>query len=225
VWIYARDCSNLEAVLAFAAIVLETVQTVHEQVERRTYGASGLSLTIAAWENLVRQVRVALLLSSRVGLERDATEMTVERLGSGRVSLHRLLAADTLCFAVRADQAVEHEERCQEVFNRRSGGGSSESTDSTARSDVLLAWGRVADKRWRDLIAVAVAEDAIEGGGDGCAVEKEKDKENEEGEEDGTPQKKRAAPVRRRRPLLLYFPRHSQQRFLGGYRALILAER
>jgi hypothetical protein len=155
-------------------------------------------------------------------LEKDAMEITVQRLGSGCVSLHRLLAADTLCFAIRADQAVEHEERCQEVFNRRSAGvGGGEQGDSAARSDVLLAWGRVADKRWRDLIAVAVAEDAIEGG-EGAAAEKSKGSDDEE---EGTPQKKRAPPVRRRRPLLLYFPRHSQQRFLGGYRALILAER
>ncbi len=219
--------------LTFASVVLETLLTVHEQVERRTYGASNLTLTILAWENLVRQVRVALLLSSRLGLTEDV-DITVDRLSCGAVSLHRLLAADTLCFASRADQAVEHEERCQEVFKRRTaatggvGIASAEGQDSASRSsDVLLAWGRVADKRWRDLIAVAVAEDSLEADATGASSQHEDGDGTNSGDESisGSPQKKKAAPMRRRRPLLLYFPQHSQQRFLGAYRSLILAER
>ena len=212
--------------MAFAAVVLETLGTVHEQVERRTYGASNLLRTMAAWETLVRQVRVALLLSSRVGLE--PAEFSVARLSSGAISMHRLLAADTLCFAVRADQALEHEDRCQEVFKRRSAmssgpGGGAQDSAARSSSDVLLAWGKVADKRWRDLIAVAVAEDSLDV--DGAGGVKSHAEEEEGSGDEGSPAKKKAPPMRRRRPLLLYFPQHSHQRFLAAYRSIILAER
>lgn len=213
--------------MAFAAVVLETLAAVHEQVERRTYGAFGLSQSMVVWENLVRQTRVAILLASRASSDASPGQpaFTVERLGSGAVSLHRLLAADTLCFAVRADQAVEHEERCQEVFNRRNAAVSGpELSDASAKSDVLLAWGKVADRRWRDLIAVAVAEDAVL---DSEEAMPEAAAEPTEAGDDAAAAaaQRRRPPMRRRRPLLLYFPRHSQTRFLGAYRGILLADR
>lgn len=272
---------------------------MHDQVERRTYGSQSLKAIIVAWENLVRQTRVTLLLRSRVSgaaspsptdallpavvtssagstmmHSAGAIEFTVRNLSLGQVSLHRLLASDTLGFAVRAEQALEHEDKCREVYarssyhNRKLGSGPStvsvtgsvsvsgqvsagSSPDSyivrspsgvpssnPTKAEVLLAWGAVADKRWKDLLSVAVAEDAISatlrGDKDAAAASS------------GAPQAKASAhstqppltaaeqakrleeqkgSVRRRRPLLLYFPLHSQPHLLGAYRSIILAER
>lgn len=231
-WCTARSTGSLEAALAFAAIVVETLLTVHEQVERRTYGACNLVMTMKAWENLIRQLRVCLLLSSRIGLTEN--EITVEKLSNGRVSLHKLLAADTLSFALKADQAIEHEERCQEVFNRRtaalnnSSSGAGMDGEQQHKSDVLLAWGKVADKRWRNLIEVAIAEDTLEFEMQSSTeVKTDGDDPSDEGSAAAAAvsMPKRKPPVKRRRPLLLYFPKHSQQRFLGAYRGHILAER
>jgi hypothetical protein len=116
------------------------------------------------------------------------TEFTAYNLSSGQISLHRMLAQDTLGFAVRAEQALEHEEKCRDVYAKSvqarrmqsqassvgggsTTGGSQESHHAAhkpqaaaaqGKSEVLLAWGPVADKRWRDLLAVAVAEDSIQ---------------------------------------------------------------
>lgn len=289
--------------LTFCALVLEALHVVHDQVERRTYGAQSLQGTIGAWENLVRQTRVVLLLRSRVGTGGTSTsaevtspagsesgpagtgarsahqaEFTVRNVSQGAVSLHRLLAADTLGFALRAEQALEHEDKCREVYARSSYHsrkvGSSHSTvsvtggsvsaasspdtyvvrspsgvpsSSHAKAEVLLAWGAVADKRWKDLLAVAVAEDAISatlrGEREGSitvgavpAGTTDKGPAKVSAHTGTPPQQQSAAEqakrleqqkqsVRRRRPLLLYFPLHSQPHMLGGYRSIILAER
>jgi hypothetical protein len=206
-WVYGHQCCNLEAAMTFAAFVLETLNIVNDQVERRTYGKHTLRITIQAWEGLLRQTRLLLLLRSRAGSAavstphsahssettdpvraRRVTEFTAYNLSSGQISLHRMLAQDTLGFAVRAEQALEHEEKCRDVYAKSvqarrmqsqassvgggsTTGGSQESHHAAhkpqaaaaqGKSEVLLAWGPVADKRWRDLLAVAVAEDSIQ---------------------------------------------------------------
>lgn len=342
-WVLIRRCPQLEASIALTSLVLEVLLAVEEQVQRRTYGASDLTLTITAWTMLVRQLRLLLLLSSRMGMEEtlesalpltpsslnphqqqvQAGQLTVERLSLGEVSLHRLLAADTLSFTVVAVRAVEHEERCQDAYNRRAAashhpGGSthdrnmdfsvdsrsltrsttvssvvSNSTAATGltgstRQEVLLAWGSVADRRWRDLLAVAVTEDQLRASiaaeaaqrlpkGEVVAV-KSADPKPSPGQQppfaraltvttggmtQGSPivaskmsgvspmaQTKAPHPqspavavssvsntpssgnipgssssFRKRRPLLLFFPKHSQLHYLGAYRSVILAER
>ena len=81
-WLYARQCSNLEAVLTFSAIVLETLAVVNDQVERRTYGAQSLRGCITAWESLIRQTRVVLLLASRTGTTASAAAASSVRPSS-----------------------------------------------------------------------------------------------------------------------------------------------
>mmetsp|Transcript_7663 Transcript_7663/g.11361 ORF Transcript_7663/g.11361 Transcript_7663/m.11361 type:complete len:1220 (-) Transcript_7663:1557-5216(-) len=161
-WLHARKSLHLECTMIIAAQILEVLEGVGAQIERRTFGEVNLDSTKLAWETLIRQLRVTLLLSSRAG-----GKLSVDSLGSGDISIYSLLAADTLCFAMQADQAAEHELRCQEVYTRRaarpvsieSGPGSTDSRDS--ESGALLAWGPHADARWKELVTVAEAEDAF----------------------------------------------------------------
>jgi hypothetical protein len=207
---------------------------------------------------------------------RQKTTFTVANLSDGEISLHRLLAADTLSFAVRADQALEHEEKCRDVYAKSAllrrpsqlstsasvvagtspdthksvlGGGAGPSGSAT-KSEVLLAWGPVADRRWKDLLAVAVAEDAIHaalqgevpsipvaaggGGGGGSAVKAASQQASPlppsaassvNAAEQAKRSEEQKRTLKRRRPLLLYFPMHGQSHLLGAYRTLILAER
>ena len=121
-----RVSANLEAAIAFSALIVETLTDVNEQVrpnsvcallqteklshflqvERRTYGASNLKSSMYQWEYVVSQLRVCLLLSSRVAVEVDLP-FTIQNIDQGLVSTHKLLALDTLGFAMRADAAVE----------------------------------------------------------------------------------------------------------------------
>ena len=256
--------------LTFAAFVLETLHIVNDQVERRTYGVHSLKGTIASWENLARQTRLVLLLRSRTGASDSAggtvhdgsaiqrnSLFTVQSMSSSHVSLHRLLAADTLGFAIRAEQALEHEEKCREVYARSSyqrrlsshnsttgsvAAGTSPDTQqqhrsalssAATKSEVLLAWGPVADKRWKDLLAVAVAEDAIQAALLGevnpptpCDSSRKSVSSNAAAAaEQARKAEDQKRTLKRRRPLLLYFPTHSQAHLLGAYRSIILAER
>lgn len=85
--------------MIIAAQILEVLEAVSDQLERRSFGEVTLNDTKVAWETLIRQLRVAMLLSSRAG-----GMLSVERLGNGEISIYSLLAADTLCFAMQADQ-------------------------------------------------------------------------------------------------------------------------
>lgn len=213
-----------------SAQVVEVLEAVSDQLERRTLGDITLNMTIKAWLTIIRELRVTLLLSSRAG-----GTLSINRLGRGDISIYSLLAEDTLCFALQAEQvmaleimeqiltlvqAIEHETRCQEVFDRRSNTTPSmNSSASAARpsptsesAGALLAWGSSADARWKELVAVAEAEDAMNSGEVTSAVGSKSSKES---------MKK----IRRRRPLLLFFPSHNQASPLAAYRSFALVHR
>jgi hypothetical protein len=216
-WLQCRQETNLEAVLALSAALLETLYTVNDQVERRTYGADNLKHTIAAWENLAHQVRVLLFIKNRIfdHSSHEARMSTVQTLSNGELSIYRILAADTLVFALRSEQAREHEMQCLEVYRRRmqpketptaADAAVHAGNSKPAQSEVLLAWGKVADKRWRDIITIAMNEDSLE-------------------RQSGSTPSERSQQRRRRKPLLLYFPDHNHIDFLGAHRCTLLAQR
>ena len=97
--------------------------------------------------------------------------------------------------------------------------GLSSSLPSSSQS-VLLAWGAAADKRWRDLMALAVSEDLI--------CDSLGSSEGDQGNvttASGQRKKVSTNAARKRKPMLLYFPHHSQLRYLGAYRSIRVAER
>ncbi len=106
--------------MAFSSVLLDTLNAVNDQIERRTYGQDHLKLTIHCWENIIRQTRLLLLLKSRVYSNKIPAVYTIEALVRGELSIYHVLAYDSLEFATRVDQAKEHEERCREVYKRRS---------------------------------------------------------------------------------------------------------
>lgn len=206
-WRHARNSVYLECMMIATAQILEVVDAVSDQLERRSFGEISLNMTKTSWSTVIRQLRVALLLSSRAG-----GVISINRLGSGEVSIYSLLAEDTLCFAMQADQAIEHEMRCQEVFDRRSNLNAPRSTSSSDGLGALLAWGPVADARWKELVAVAEAEDAMS---------QDSHSTSRSSSTGGNSVKK----IKRRRPLLLFFPSHNQATPLAAYRAFSLVNR
>ena len=161
--------------------------------------------------------------------------LTVQSLDTGLVSVYALLASDTLCFASKADQAVEHENRCLQVYARRVSGPSSpqessrssldESAGSSA-SRAILAWGVTADKRWRELIQVTESEDQV---ADDEASQKPNPTTAAASSSVGDSKRKTESSepkkIRRRRPLLLFFPQHNHPHRLGIYRVLTLLQK
>jgi hypothetical protein len=115
---------------------------------------------------------------------------TIHHLESAHISLYRILAQDSLDFGYRVTAAMEHEERCRDVFlhalrqqehqqqqqqlqaqlhsidesfalGNNPANNNNAAGVSSASTEVLLAWGKTADKRWRDLLSLALTEDAI----------------------------------------------------------------
>lgn len=84
-----------------SAQVVEVLEAVSDQLERRTLGDITLNMTIKAWLTIIRELRVTLLLSSRAG-----GTLSINRLGRGDISIYSLLAEDTLCFALQAEQVM-----------------------------------------------------------------------------------------------------------------------
>jgi hypothetical protein len=153
-----------------------------------------------------------------------AAPLSVDALDSGMISIYSILAADTLCFASKADHALEHEQRCLQVYARRSNtagvtavAGASTLSDSSDSSRAILAWGATADKRWRELIQVTEAEDQ--------AAPEDADPLGSGARRQGGAGEAEAKKIRRRRPLLLFFPHHNNSAALGINRVLNLVEK
>lgn len=154
---------------------------------------------------------------------------SISQILTGELNIYQILACDTLEFSQRSDQACDHEERCLEVYLKRikqdEGGASgtrslsnssptpsidegNSSSSSSSKGEVLLAWGEVADKRWKDILAVAINEDTIT----------DQTTKN-------ISQTTNTMVKRRRKPLLLFFPQHNVKVWLCTYRCLSLATR
>lgn len=147
-------------------------------------------------------------------------------------------------------QAIVHEARCLEVYTRRVGvPGSAAPPPTSSTSAALLAWGALADQRWKELLAVVEAEDEAQASTatddpslNTFSKGKQKDSASDNLKKgssssssghnagvvasaiDGsgaTASKK----IKKRRPLLIFFPFHNVPVLLGAYRSLILADR
>lgn len=159
--------------------------------------------------------------------------LTVHALDSGLLSVYAILAADTLCFASRADHAVEHEHRCLQVYSRRSNEvPQSQSGSASSSSKAILAWGGSAERRWRELIQVTESEDQVDdadSSGSIPAYSSSTSASSSSASSHG--RKSEAEPgsgskkIRRRRPLLLFFPQHNDSDKLGVYRSLTLLQK
>lgn len=222
----------MEACLAFVALVNETLTTVSEQVTRRSYGSSDLKGTIGLWHNLFQQLRVSIVLDRHLVILKESkgtkcvhaydtrTRSVSHSTGLNRLhSVFRVLALDTLSFAVRAEDAIEHENHCRAVYQQRvqqieqeqgQGPGRGQEQGGGREGDgVPTAWGSSAESSWRDLLSLTLPSPS-------SAI-------------DATPMKKGKprpeAKKRTRRPLLLHFPLHNQPSVLCTYRAIELSSR
>jgi hypothetical protein len=64
-WIVIRRSRDTHAMLGIVAVIVEVLSAVSIQLATRSYGKCNLQVTLTIWTNLFRQLRVALLLSSR----------------------------------------------------------------------------------------------------------------------------------------------------------------
>ena len=161
---------------------------MHDHIEKKSYGKHHLKTTMITWNTLIRQLRVALLLRSRstsisIGIygnthpphphttsKIDYIPLTVAHLDSHEISTYGILAADTLCFAMLQEAAVQHEMKCQEVYLKKvmtreealmTAGQSSTSSSSSSKTippEPLLAWS-LNDKKWEDIMDLVRNED------------------------------------------------------------------
>jgi hypothetical protein len=64
-WLYVQSSPMLEHAVSFCSMVLDVLEPVSDQTERRSQGKSNLKLCRDMWEVLLHQIRVVILLSSR----------------------------------------------------------------------------------------------------------------------------------------------------------------
>jgi hypothetical protein len=139
--------------------------------------------------------------------------------------------------------------RCQDVYSRRaakplpdttdtkSGATSTSSSSSASQQQqhneselggALLAWGPAADARWKELVTVAEAEDAFlqeAAASSGMSSPRGPGVPSSSSSKGSGKSRSGNKKIRRRRPLLLFFPAHNQPGPLGAYRGMALAER
>lgn len=124
--------------------------------------------------------------------------------------------------------------RCQDVYSRRAAKSppdavdpkSSQQTHSQNEGEsggALLAWGPAADSRWKELVTVAEAEDAFLQ--EAATISSPRPHGSGISKSGSSKSKSGGKKIRRRRPLLLFFPSHNQPGPLGAYRGLALADR
>lgn len=99
--------------MTFSSLVLDVFEPVGDQTERRSRGTGTLVLSKRVWEGFYKQIRICLLLSlssSNFGVRSAMSnfsnsgmnlygDLTVAKINSGDISIFRILAEDTLCFA------------------------------------------------------------------------------------------------------------------------------
>lgn len=124
--------------------------------------------------------------------------------------------------------------RCQDVYSRRAAKPLPEVTDAklsisqqseSELGGALLAWGPAADARWKELVTVAEAEDAFLQEAASGGISSPRPPGVGGSSSKGSKSKSGKGKIRRRRPLLLFFPGHNQPGPLGAYRGMVLAER
>ena len=223
----------MEASLAFVVLINEILATVSEQVTRRSYGLSDLKGTIGVWHNLFQQLRVSTVLDRHLIILKETRGAKCVQAYDSRAhsmspttglnrlhSVFRVLALDTLSFAARAEDAIEHESHCRAVYMQRvqqiehgqgQGQGQGHEQGGLKEGDgVPTAWGCSADSSWRDLLSFTLPSTSP------STV-------------DISPMKKgKLRPEvkkRTRRPLLLHFPLHNQPSVLCTFRAIELSSR
>jgi hypothetical protein len=64
-WLYIQSSPMLEHAVSFCSMILDVLEPVSDQTERRSQGKSNLKLCKDMWEVLLHQIRVVILLSSR----------------------------------------------------------------------------------------------------------------------------------------------------------------
>jgi len=152
----------------------------------------------------------------------------------GTKGIFRILAEDTLSFAVSADHAAAHEQRCSGIVNKRSGATNvspAPALDPSSAS-ALQAWGTQSDRRWRDLIQLCEGDDAADAASasayfPGSSPSRAQlsaagPNSSSNGNNNGSSSNRPAA--KKRRPLLLLFPHHvSCSDALAAYRVWALA--
>lgn len=226
----------MEASLAFVVLINETLATVSDQVTRRSYGLSDLKGTIGVWHNLFQQLRVSTVLDRHLIILKESrgakcgvhaydsrAQFMSPTTGLNRLhSVFRVLALDTLSFAARAEDAMEHESHCRAVYMQRvqqieheqsqgQGQGHEQGQGGLKEGDgVPTAWGSSADSSWRDLLSFTLPSPSPSTA-DISPMKKGKLR----------PEVKK----RTRRPLLLHFPLHNQPSVLCTFRAIELSSR
>ena len=251
VWRDVYCSPYLDTAHAFAAIIAETLAALNEQVEKKSYGLHSTHLTIVAWDNLCRMLRVAQVVDSR----RLVSKLTVEKLSSsctgpgqraprmaanGSHGIFKALAEDTLSFSMGSEAALQHEQKCLEITSKKALSSTVAPTPSMG-GETLQAWGTVSDRRWKDLLALMESDDLTITETAPIPILSPKAAHSPSSFLTISPlrsplaransftesTKGTAAPkLRKRRPLLLLFPRHSGQiASLAAYRSWALADK
>jgi Rab3 GTPase-activating protein regulatory subunit N-terminus len=122
--LYTLCCQTDDLVRAFllATVCQESIAVVVKKREVKTHGIVWKTQCVAPWDELLRKVRICLLISLRLhGIPHGQSPITIRNIEDSDVfSVHELVARDELAFTHKHDEIVALESACKHsglVFN------------------------------------------------------------------------------------------------------------
>jgi hypothetical protein len=119
---YTLCCQSEDLVRAFllATVCRESVALVVKKREVKTYGIVWKTQCVAPWDELLRKLRICLLLSLRLyGMPLGPFPLTIKNIEGGEVfSVYELVARDELAFTNKHEEIVALERACKQKWFR-----------------------------------------------------------------------------------------------------------
>lgn len=150
------ETTQLEQAMVLAVMCEELVRSRAEMAESRTYGKISSTGAGTRWRRLTRQLRVALVLSNRLGLKGESRD-DVSALDVGSSSLYGMLASDLLSLSSSPKDCIRIENACSASQHLRWTPNLPMVSEDDRKDEGVEAWSSMADERWRVLLDAAAA--------------------------------------------------------------------
>jgi hypothetical protein len=112
---FCCDAEDLVRAFLLATVCREGISVVVKKREVKTYGKVWKSQAVAPWDELLRKIRMCLLLSLRLyGIPLGHFPITIKNIEDGEIfSIYELVARDELACSHRHEEIVSLEKACK----------------------------------------------------------------------------------------------------------------
>lgn len=219
-----RQCyetTRLEHAFLLCAVCIDLIMSTADHLEEKSYGRISSQGAGERWKMLLRQIRIALLITYRLNL-RGSNRESVSNLDMGSSSMYGILASDLLSFSTSPAELKRLALTCSSQQHKRYA-MRRELTTQLLQEEGLEAFSEVADEHWR-IVQDAAVTDALKLTSSGAATSPSNPtggpKHKKGGSTGGGMVRPNANLIRI--PLLTFFTWHNQGKILSCHRAKCL---